>query len=644
MRPSVTIFLFALCFGTHLLRGQDLQVDIEDLFDGEDDAGDPSMVIDYLTELAQNSLDLNRATVQQLSTIPWLSAAAAGDIIRYRAKHQSFSSIDELKQIKSVLPHYEKVKYFVTVGRRWNDLQINAEGRHRLISYDEAWREPFYVNSKLLNRFKGEWRNHLAVGLLVEKDAGEKQFDDLLLGNLMINLKPMRTRVILGNFTAEFGQSLVFGGPYRFSKGSDPISPTNSSRNGLYPYLSVDENFSFRGVGASTNWRGFSLTGFYSRKQRDARIENDAVLSLPTSGLHRTDSEIANRDQLRENSTGSVLSWRPNPRLSLGSTWLASTFDYEFSKKDGTNYIPFSGRTNQVRSVFYNATPGMISLFGEYAVCTSGGRAIVSGVSAEMNPVEWVVLWRNYDEDFQNLYASGFGERSDTRNETGFYLGCRYHAAKRSIVSFYYDQFKFDWPTATAPMLASGDELLLYVEHGFSAQLAVTMRLKVSNKSAAEKFNDTMNNSITRLATTQTRAYRLQLDYDASRILSFRTRMEWSQAGVKGAALCSQDTIGVLLYQQIAVSQKRFRLAARWTMFDAVSYPLRFYQVEQDLPGALRLIMLYGRGVRWYAAASYSILEKFRLSVKFEQTVYDFRVSDGDKLDSGLSLQADWRF
>lgn len=644
MRPAVTIFLIALCLGTNMLRGQDLQVDVESLFDGEDDTIDPSTVIDYLTELAQKPLDLNRATAQQLNTIPWLSTAAAGDIIRYRGKHQSFNSIDELKQIKSVLPHYEKIKYFVTVGRRWSDLRIKAEGRHRLVSYNEGWRQPFYVNSKLLNRLMGEWRDRVAIGLLAEKDAGENQYDDLLLGHLVVNLKPMRTQVMLGNFTAEFGQSLVFGGPYGFGKGSDPVAPTISSRNGLYPYLSADENFSFRGAGASTNWRGFSLTGFYSRKQRDARIENDAVLSLPIGGLHRTESEKASRDQLRENAVGSALSWQPNARLSFGGAWLTSSFDHEFLKKDGIDHNQFSGRTNQVQSIFYNVTTGMINLFGEYAVCTSGGRAIVSGASAEMSPVEWVILWRMYDEDFQNFYASGFGERSDTRNETGFYLGCRYHAAKRSTVSFYYDQFKFVWPTATAPMPASGDELLVYVEHGFSTQLAATLRLKVSNKSAGERFNDSMNNSITRLSTTQTRACRLQLDYDASRILSFRTRMEWSYAGAKETVLCLQDSVGVLLYQQVAVSQKPWKLAARWTMFDAVNYPLRFYQVEQDLPGALRLIMLYGRGVRWYVVASYSIFEKCKVAVKFEQTIYDFRVTDGDKLNSGLSLQADWRF
>lgn len=622
---------------TAIIWAQDAPIDFESLFDGDDETVDATAVIDHLAELARKPLDLNRATSRQLRTIPWLTAAA-DDIVNYRRRHGAFSAVEELKAIKSVRPYFHKIKYLVTVGPE--PIRIDAEGRHR-ISAPQGGKDEFYESAKLYHRLQAEWRGKAAVGIMTEKDAGER-FADLLYGSVRTQVRPLNSQFVLGHFTAEFGQRLVFGGSYNFGKGGDPIAPAINNRNGLYPYLSVDENYPLCGLGVSTQVQTLALTAFYSDKRRDARIENGQVISLPTGGLHRTEAERALKDRLRERSAGLVLMWQPTQRIQFGLTGLSNSFDVEFIRGAGVQRLGFAGRENRLAGAFGSSLVGPLTLFGEYAGNTSSGRAAVIGVMAAMSPVEWLISWRRYDENFHSFYASAFGEHGDARNETGFYFGCRYHLTQRSVLSFSYDQFFFPSPTTTLPMPALGDELMLLLEQGVSARLTVTFRFKLSDKAATLKDVDSLSNISSRMAEAPRSACRLQLDYQPSPVVSLRSRFEWSQAR-DVERLCRNDTGGVLLSQQIAVARKPYRLAARWTIFDAPDYPLRFYQVEQDVPGALRLIMLYGRGVRWYLLASYSV-RRLQFALKFEQTNYDLRIGGGDGMQSNLTLQADWRF
>jgi competence protein ComEA len=55
-----------------------------------------------LETLAKNPLDLNRADVAQLETLPGIGPAMAGRILEYRAENGGFKSVDDLDDVKGI--------------------------------------------------------------------------------------------------------------------------------------------------------------------------------------------------------------------------------------------------------------------------------------------------------------------------------------------------------------------------------------------------------------------------------------------------------------------------------------------------------------------------------------------------------------
>ncbi|NOY59332.1 MAG: hypothetical protein GXO75_10465, partial [Calditrichaeota bacterium] len=90
-------------------------------------------------------------------------------------------------------------------------------------------------------------------------------------------------------------------------------------------------------------------------------------------------------------------------------------------------------------------------------------------------------------------------------------------------------------------------------------------------------------------------------------------------------------------------------IRTRWCYFDAPLYDLRFYVYENDLPGVMRLKLLYKRGIRSYLILSWHISTYFSFSAKLERTSYDNRFSIGSGNDfipgnheHAFSCQLDW--
>ncbi len=62
-------------------------------------------------------LDLNQATVDDLSLIPGIGESLAQEITAYRQRRRAFRSLDELKEVKGMgEKKYQSIKPFLTVG------------------------------------------------------------------------------------------------------------------------------------------------------------------------------------------------------------------------------------------------------------------------------------------------------------------------------------------------------------------------------------------------------------------------------------------------------------------------------------------------------------------------------------------------
>ncbi len=634
------------------VQGQD--IDVETFFDDFQESKEFTDLVEYLETLTQHPLDLNQASVEQLSSLPWISTPAAVRIVEYRLKQGPFQNVQELGSISGLSVEMERIRPFITVKKRQRKVFL-LQGRHRIINKTENARgyvEQKYAGSKsrFYNRFKGGNGSSVQFGALLEKDPGEQRIDDLAIGHVLWRPQKVGAQVLAGHFTGEFGQGLTLWGPYRLSKGSDPLAPAQQRGRGLVPALSTAENAALYGLALSEKMGQVELYAFSSRNTRDARLDSGVLLSTPVSGLHRTKSELAAENRAVERLYGGAGICRFGKAAQIGAVMITSQWNYPFRQQTGVDQYEFSGRFNRAASLFYDVAGANYRCFGEVARSSSGGWAATSGGVADFSDIRFIFLWRRYGRNFQNQHALAFGEKDDIRNESGFYFGLRWRVQRQTLVSFYSDFYRFPWPGSSLPMPGSGQEMMAMLEQKMSPFITLHLRLRSEVKTTATIDKDLFGNPKA-LVTNPRKTYaRLQIDIQPTKRFRLRNRIELSF--LRSGITADQDrTYGIMMYQDLSwMVLPGLRLQSRWTLFDTPSYDLRLYQFENDLPGVMRIKMLSGRGSRWYGVLTCKWKKKMQISLKFDRTSYDDRDALGSGMESIegaqehlLSLQLDWR-
>ncbi|MBZ4649707.1 ComEA family DNA-binding protein [Thermosipho sp. (in: thermotogales)] len=83
-------------------------------------------------------IDLNKADLEQLMSLPGIGTVKAKAIISYRQAHGNFNSIDDLINVTGIGPStLEKIRDYVTVSKT-NEVQINMNNELKKININEA--------------------------------------------------------------------------------------------------------------------------------------------------------------------------------------------------------------------------------------------------------------------------------------------------------------------------------------------------------------------------------------------------------------------------------------------------------------------------------------------------------------------------
>lgn len=511
---------------------------------------------------------------------------------------------------------------------------------------------------KLLVKYKYNFSDVLAVSLLMDKDAGETLFSgnnksgfDFLSGSAALYKTGRLKKIILGDYSLQFGQGLTLWSGTSFGKGPD-VAGVAKKDTGLKPYTSTGESTFFRGFGSTFKvFRYIDITTFISIKSLDASLTKDAAGSstlsaISTSGLHRTKTEILHKGSLGQLLYGSAIEFSKTG-FDAGITAYHSSYQYGFiTGSQRYKRYAFYGKELTNLGLHYNYTFKNSYLFGEFAQSDPGGSALLNGIMASITPaISAVLVYRNYSRNHMNFYSQALGNSSSASNETGIYGGLHFTVRKKWVSSFYFDLFRSPWAKYRVDTASSGYELmgqLSYVPNKtFKAILKVSSKQTEQNDGSALPVNP-----IVRVSKNN---YRLEVHWKLNSKTSMANRVEITQYS-KGSLPVSY---GYMIYQDADFSPMSSRVSAniRVAFFNTPNYENRVYAYEDDVLYGAGSGLYNGKGIRTFFNLGYRLTKQLRAWARYAIYLYPGSQSIGSALDeingnqkSDIRLQLRYQF
>ncbi|TAL48728.1 MAG: helix-hairpin-helix domain-containing protein, partial [Chitinophagaceae bacterium] len=307
---------------------------LENLTDADQSETEDDSYLQQLEQFRKNPVNLNEADENDLKELRILSGLQIQNFLLYRKLFGKFISIYELQAIPSWdISTIKKLLPFIIVD---DALSINEEFSKRLKNggqtllirfsqvlekskgFDEATTGTKYLGSpqKIFFRYRFQYKNLLQYGLVGDKDAGEQFFKgaqnkgfDFYSFHLFARKLGAVQSLALGDFTVNMGQGLIQWQSLAFGKSVDLMNIKRQS-SVLRPYNSAGEFNFHRGAGITIKKGKIETTVFASIRKLSANFVADTVSneefisSFLNSGYHRTESEVADRNKLRQLAFG----------------------------------------------------------------------------------------------------------------------------------------------------------------------------------------------------------------------------------------------------------------------------------------------------------------------------------------------------
>ncbi|MEX2403459.1 MAG: helix-hairpin-helix domain-containing protein [Balneolales bacterium] len=638
-----------------------LEEDLERLleeFEEDDSNTHAEEYIQFLQDMVENPVNLNRASLNDLLQIPGMGPALARAVINYRDK-KPFEQVEELTEVSGIGPvTLGKLRPFISIGsglklRRdlytdlsyWTDNgRFEAINRYQQILEPQAGYQetPDTTRSRYLGspvryyqRFNYRSR-HVSFNITQVKAPGEKLGSPLSFdfnsGHFAIQDNGRLKMLVVGDYGMYFGQGLVFWPGMTFGKGREAIRIRKNER-GLRPYQSGGQTQAKSGA-ALTYGEKLQATIFYSDRRLSATpVEGDTIRYPGETGLHRTQNELDRRYNTGMQSYGGRLRYQFDWG-SVGASGYHAQFDKDILAREAVyNKYDFEGKEGGAAGMDYMLFAGDIVLFGEAAQSLNGGQGLISGLEYSPGTTQLSLTYRNYGKDFQSLFGGGFGESSNVQNEEGLYFGLRKSLDRGITLSGYFDQFRFKAPRFGTRRPTQGYDWLALGELQITREMEIYVLVRNKQRENDYLAFDNTGREIYASGYDRRGSIRTQLSYQVIPTLRSRTRVEW----LRGQNAGEEAEFGMLVFQDFRWNAfKNVQLDGRLTVFDTESFTSRVYQFENDMLYVMSNPALFDRGQRSYILLRYQAGRVIDLWVKYAVTVYENRLAIGSGLDESI--------
>lgn len=612
---------------------------------------DGSLILEDLQEYLSNRLNINIATHEQLSRLHVLDDVQIDRLLQYRKDYGRILTIYELNTIEGFHPDIlMQIEPFIQFGPvehvPLTTRQLLKRGRHELLfrthgilQKQEGFLEqdngtiPYEGDRyRYYMRYKFQAEDILSAGITADKDPGESFFTgsnphgfDFCSAYLGVRVNKVVQNITLGDYVVRSGQGLVLW--QGFSLGR-PVHAINFSRTGrgVRPYSSSGESNFFRGAAASLNFGHTGITFFISNKTSDANVVTSdsagtCFTSLPTSGYHRTASEIADEKRVADFNTGTILNYRKG-NIRIGAVFLYQRYGMPFEPTGQLyNRFSFRGTENYLAGIDYLFSKGKYQLFGEAAVSRSGGKAAVQGITLYLHDrIQLSALARHFDRNYHANRAAPFSKSSTPSDETGLYAGIRILPVSRVVLSGWTDYYRSDWVKYTTAGPSDGWDVFLQAEVTPYSRLSITFRYKNEERARKHTLATKKGNF-----TEELQKSRIHIQYQLSPCILLKSRIE--HVSYFGA----EKEHGLLAFQdvQLASESLPLNLTVRLGWFNTDGYNSRIYTWENDLLYAYAIPAYYGKGFRSYLNMKYRLASNLDVWLKLGNSLYPRAASIG---------------
>lgn len=609
----------------------------------------------YLQQLVyfqRHPLNINKATPEDLQLFRILTPLQVQSFISYR---NALGPLIDLHELQAV-PHWDNITisrllpYLTLAGgstvpfkKQLTTGDAVLLARYSRVvqlqsGYDEGAGSRYAGDpSKVLLRYKYQFKNTLQYGITTEKDAGEKAFKtslnpfDFLSFHFYTRRQGLVKAVALGDYTINMGQGLVQWQSLAFKKSSEVTGIVRQSAV-VRPYSGAGEFYFNRGAAVTLQKGPWQSTVFASSRRLSANAAVDSsgreyITSFNSSGLHRTDSELEDRKNVTQQSFGGNISYGAG-QFKAGLNAVQHYFSKPIIKRaELYNLFAISGKSWANASLDYTYTYKNVFLFGEAALDQKGSKAYLQGALASVHPkADVALLYRNIGAAYQSLYGNAFTESALPTNEKGFYAGVaiRPHPAWR--LQAYADHYTFPWVRARADAPGSGKDYMVQASYKPNKVAEAYIRFRSETKPANNAEENSVMNEVLPIPR---QSVRLHVTYQLSRQLALRSRAEkvWYNAKAEGEQ-------GFLGYAEgIYNSTSKSSAGLRVQYFNTGGFNSRIYVYESDVLYGYSIPFFYGKGFRVYGNLSYHLSEKCTAWLRWAETIYTDRTTIGSGLE-----------
>jgi len=667
MRFKIRFILFFCLFAKTALaqQGNDAVIEyiLESIAENQSEDFDYSEFVETLNNYRRNPINLNKTNRDQLNELIFLNPIQINNLLEHIAVNGKLIDILELQSIEGFdLETIKKLLNFASINtlsgfENFTFKNLYKEGRNdllvrygRIIEDQAGFNIPASADKtrylgtpdRVFTRYRFNYKNNLQFSLNLDKDAGEQFWNtkgnaagpDFISASLYVKDLYRFKKIVIGDYALQFGQGLTLWSGLSFGKGADIFSVAKQDL-GLRAYTSINEFSFFRGISSQINFGKFDFTPFFSYRKLDAgatinqETNFEETSSFQISGLHRTSTELANKNRIHQLVYGGNLQFNHH-KLSLGLTAYQSNYNQNFAPSTSLyKKFDFVGKDLTNLGFNYSYTKNNFYLFGEAAHSLNSGYAFINGAIASLTPqVSAIVFHRNYEKDYHSYYNQAIGESSIATNEKGFFGGLQYKSGRKYELSFYTDLFKFPWLKFRVDAPSNGHEIFSQFTYSPNKVTKFILRYKLEEK----EQNAATGTIVNFLEYVRKQNYRFEIQYKVNKNFNLRNRAEIVQFKRQSSA----NSYGFLMYQDVIYSPDNSKLSGnmRFALFDTEGFDTRIYAYENDVLYGFSIPGFQNKGVRFYLNGRYNIKRGVDLWLKYSLTKYN----DAETVGSGLDL------